>query len=278
MPLRAPYDRGMRPRSLRTVCTVGALSAIMALALTACGPTVVGPVTSAPTPTPTPTAVATDRPVARMTLGCNDLADSGVVQGALVAAVSPRNALAVQLAESSAIPSVAFIEALGGVGCLWSNGAQRFDDTGIDTGFVGAELAIIPNDNDQWARYREIYGVVDDREAYCYTGSQLVCILNTLVNGFWVQVTLTGSLDDPGADPASMTLRTAAGAVFDHISASVAASPAPAVREPFAPETLALPENCDDFISADRVEAVLGISTRSSPFDPVAGGACGPRR
>lgn len=256
----------------RRYCAPAAVAVALALLLSACmpgTPVPVAPATVEPTPTETAEPVAT-APEPRMNLTCDEIASPASASAVLSEPVTVRSAAATKLGAYPEMPSLFHVRTLGGLVCEWSNGVPESSSRGYAPGYVGASVSILPEADAQWARFVSYYGVVDDRQLYCFSSTTVDCYLDTLINGYWVEARIQGLNVDPTLDESG--LLAGAAPFFDRLIAAVEGTGAPGPRWTPPADTLALPTDCDAYIGVAEVQSILGIS---DPLENSSGGGGG---
>ena len=241
------------------------LALALAAGLSACDPTVPGP---APSVTAPPTGTATPEPDVRpivapapsLALDCDALlapALLGTLFTSGVSAVDPEKTI---IEAANLIPYKYAVEQLGGIACEWSNGQPQSAKTGDNPLYRGTSVSIAPVSSAAWAEFVSYYGVVGDRQVYCYDN----CYADLLVAGsWWVEVGLQAT---DAADPlTSFTAEVAA------IEAAIT-SAAPSGTTWTAPEgTVPLAADCAAILPAATVQAAFALGSTLEAWPPYGG-------
>lgn len=240
-------------RALAAMCFL----LVLAPALAAC--TADAPIPSAsPSATgsgSTPTPVV-DAPTPRLAAGCADLASVESLAPVLSEPVEARDPAAVALTSMAGMPYQYPVRSLGGLVCEWSNGQPPVTDTGAASGYIGARVSVLPEAEAQWKVFAGTYLVANNEQLYCTNVAPVACTLDALVNGSWVEATMTGFVVD--ASLPDEQVRATSRTFFDPIVEAISAAGQPAAPWTPAADTLALPSDCDGFITPAQVQAALG--------------------
>jgi len=191
----------------------------------------------------------------RFDLDCAAIAGLTDVGALIDEPLVERDPIAVYASVGADLPRITFVEAMGGINCEWSNGVGHASSTNTPLTYRGVEVSILPDAEEQWARFVSIYGEGESR--YCNSPGSVHCGLDTLVNGYWISATLTGVVS--GTVPVSDEVVAEAGAFFDSLATAVAGLGAPATAWTPPSSTIALPADCESFLSAAEVASLVGI-------------------
>jgi len=217
------------------------------------GPSSTPVATVLPSSTPTPVV---DAPTPRLAAGCADLASVESLAPVLSEPVEARDPAAVALASMAQMPYQYPVRSLGGLACEWSNGQTPVTDIGAASGYIGARVSVLPDAEDQWKVFAGTYLVTNDEQLYCTNAAPVLCSLDALVNGNWVEATMTGFVVD--ASLPDEQVRDASRTFFDPILDAISAAGSPTAPWTPSADTLTLPADCDGFITPAQVQAVLG--------------------
>ncbi|MCU1407524.1 MAG: hypothetical protein JWQ43_3827 [Glaciihabitans sp.] len=240
----------------------------LVISLAACSPPDPASETGAPTSGTTPTSIPTDgstpttapadsAPTPRLNIGCTDLGTPATFASLLTTPVTVGNPTTTALATQPTIPAAYPVRSLGGLVCEWSNGRPISGTAGEDTGYVGAQVSILPDATATWQQFVSTYLVVDNVQVYCTNAAPVFCSLNTLINGYWVEATLTGlTVADPTNDAA---VQAAAKSYFDTVITTVTGATAPSLAWQPPAGTLPLPATCDELVTPAQVQTALGV-------------------
>ena len=241
------------------------LAVALAATLSACDPTTPGPApsvsaTSDPTGTPEPEVVPISAPEPELALDCGDLVSSATLAGLFTGGVVEVDPERTIIEADNLIPYKYAVEQLGGIACEWSNGEPQSAKVGQNPLYRGTAVSVSRVSPAEWAEFVSYYGVVGDRQVYCYD----TCYGDLLVAGsWWVEVSLQAT---DAADPlASFTAEVAA------IEAAVT-SAAPSGTTWTAPAgTVPLAADCAAILPAASVQSALGLTTTLEAWPPYGG-------
>lgn len=241
------------------------LALALAAGLTACDPTAPGPgpsasTTAAPTESPEPEVDPITAPSPELALDCGDLVSPATLAGLFsggVAEVDPEKTI---IEAANVIPYKYAVEQLGGIACEWSNGQPQSAKTGDNPLYRGTSVSIARVSATEWGEFVSYYGVVGDRQVYCYDN----CYADLLVAGtWWVEVGLQAT---DAADP--LTAFTAEVAA---IEAAIAGA-APSGTTWTAPAgTVPLPADCAAVLPAATVQSAFGLAAPLEAWPPYGG-------
>ena len=237
----------------------------LAAGLSACDPTVPGP---APSVTLPPTSTATPEPEVSpivapspdLALDCDDLVAPALLSTLFTSGVSQVDPEQTIIEAGNLIPYKYAIEQLGGIACEWSNGEPQSAKVGDNPAYRGTSVSISPVSASEWAEFVSYYGVVGDRQVYCYDN----CYADLLVAGtWWVEVGLQAT---DAADPlASFTAEVAA------IEAAITGA-APSGTTWTAPEgTVPLAADCAAILPAATVQSAFATTSSLEAWPPYGG-------
>ncbi|MEP6842551.1 MAG: hypothetical protein ABJA11_03455 [Pseudolysinimonas sp.] len=237
--------------------------AIVAAVLVGCTPTPGGthPSPNATTETPAPIVtgaaadVAVPKPV--LDIDCGGLAGAPAITAAFGASVHTVDPLVTQALMTTTVPDAYVLQTLGGITCEWNNGVP-FDGVPGPTPYVGAQLAILPHAEVQWATYLRNY---EEAGIFCPTSSpQLYCESEQLVGTTWVSLVMQGVVSEAQA----RSLATSINAVV-----SAAGPGAPAWTPPSGTGTFG---DCASLLTPAQAEADMHVTGSTIFFDQPRGG------
>ena len=241
------------------------LALALAATLSACDPTSPGPAPSGtassdPTSSPKPEVVPITAPTPNLALDCDDLLSSASLATLFTGGVTQVDPEQTIIEAANLIPYKYAVEQLGGIACEWSNGQPQSAKTGDNPLYRGTSVSVSPVSATEWAEFVSYYGVVGDRQVYCFDN----CYADLLVAGrWWVEVGLQAT---DAADPlTSFTAEvTAIEAAITSASPSGTSWAAPA-------GTVALPADCAAILPAATVQTALALGTPLQASPPFGG-------
>jgi len=226
------------------------------LLLAGCAPAapapVASPTTSIETPSPTtePTVEPVSAPEPRLDLTCDELAAALPLSATFSTAVASRSRAATEFGAHPSWPQEFPVRSVGGLVCEFSNGQPQSDVRGDNAAYVGVRVLVLPDPGAQWDAYVDYYGIASTGTALCSTfGGDTACNLNALASDRWVEVSIDGAV----TEAAGATLANAV------VAAVTSAGPGAAPWSPPA-DTLAIPDNCTDYISAAALQTATGLT------------------
>jgi hypothetical protein len=242
-----------------------ALALALAAGLTACdpaAPTPTAPVTATPTPTATPEPVIEPiaAPQPALDLACSDLVNPATLAGLFTSGVSEADPEQTIIEAANLIPYKYAIEQQGGIACEWSNGQPQSAKVGTNSAYRGTSASIARVSATEWARFADYYGVVGDRQVYCYEN----CNANLLVAGaWWVEVELQAT---DAADPLAAFTAEVAG-----IEAAITAAAASGAIWTAPSGTIPLPADCERILPAASVQSAFALPDALLAVPPAGG-------
>ncbi len=234
----------------RAVVAASAIVLVTLLAGCATEPSV-APVPSSPA-SAAPTAAPAAAPETRFDLTCDDITTTETVAEFISEPIEKQDALAVYAQQSQELPRLTYIEAMGGLVCNWSNGLASFSERGVVGTDAGVTVLILPEADEQYAKYEATYG----SDAPC-GASTLTCEFDKLIDGYWVSVSMTSVVFDDAASDEAPPLVSA---FFSSVETQVAALAAPAARWTPPAGTVELGTECESIITASEAQAALEMS------------------
>jgi hypothetical protein len=246
---------------------IAAILLMLAVTLTGC---ITQPPTTPsafPTTTASPTATPeSSAPETRFDLDCDSIASTATIEAFTSEPIEKQDLLANYSEQSPELPRLAYIEAMGGLVCDWSNGVSTFSSSGgPGTPYIGTSIMILPEAGTQFAKFETMYGPASGVQC---SASGPTCSLDTLVNGYWLSVEMHGVIfDDPTSDlPPALVSE-----FFDSVDSLISALGAPAPRWSPPEGTIALGADCELIIPTSDVQSALALTNEPSVYKPGGG-------
>lgn len=77
------------------------------------------------------------------------------------------------------------VASAGGLTCYWTNDVPPDRADGEPTGFVSAEVSVLPNAEERWTTGTNVHAA--SGEIVC--GGENGCRVDALVSGYWINIT-----------------------------------------------------------------------------------------
>ena len=212
----------------------------------------------AASPSSTPAAEdAITAPASRLGLVCADLVPDDLAAETVTTGLVP-------LPYAAAVPGVGplgfAIEQLGGTACAATDPTAPVPVAGVGPAVPSYTVLVLPDAAEQYARYAEVdtdvtsgvdapYG--DSFSGACFArAAESSCTSNILVGSTWIEVRLTGIDADAALSDDDVAARIAP--LIQSIVTTVADAPAPGPLWTPAVNTVALPDDCTVYATADE--------------------------
>ncbi len=203
------------------------------------------PTTTPPEPPPTDYVVTPGQPASRYGLDCGTLVDPASVSGLFATEVAAIDPILSESGVDIAIPRRAAILAVGGSVCEWSNGVPMNEQYGLEPGYTGLTISVVPRGAAGWSQFATQHGMPTD-ERQC---DGTMCWASAAVGDAWVTASAFAAGGVAG-DESDWS------AVVDQAVAAVGAA------GPAAPSTITermtwpTVEDCDAVLPTDAVRSI----------------------
>lgn len=244
----------MKPISVGVIAPV-----LLAFALVGCTAAGAGTLASAPPPsiatTPpvatTPSGAEAPEPASRLGLDCAGLVDEALALAVLSAPVEAADPLVTASGVGIAIPRLTSILSEGGTVCEWSNGSPMNSQYGVEPGYAGVTVSVLPMPAAGWSAKATRNGMPSDATSCDSTDT---CSMSRAVGDVWL------TLEAKGGTVATID-PVAAEAMMSAVVATVTAAGEPSPLATPSRTAPPLPNDCEEILPLDIVREITADET-----------------
>ena len=247
---------------IRLIAPIG-IAVLLAFSVTACGPDAQPSASKSPVAAATPSASATPvgrsagAPASRYSVGCDELLPATSMAPLFTHAMTEVDPGAnYRQARYPQLPQTYFVDQLGGVDCLWSDGHAA------EAGGQLASLTVLPVSAARWKFFLE--SEIQPATATSYTectadegDGENSCEYDALINGSWLSVMLEAIVPTPDSNPSVMP--TQVKSVVAGVVAALNAAGPPAAPATPTTSAVTLSNKPGAILTADQVKAAIGV-------------------